>query len=288
MLTDIVRNVAGERAEVVGLMKEGVDPHLYKPTRNDVRQLLDADLVFYCGLLLEGRLIDSLESVRRQGKPVHAVTDAIDRDRLLSPPEWEGHPDPHVWMNVSLWSQCVRYVAERLSEFDPEHARDYADNAAAYAERLDRLHQYGIEQVRSIPADQRLLVTAHDAFGYFSEAYEIPVMSAQGLSTESEASVEDINRLVTVLVERKIKAMFVESSVPEDNLRAVVEGAADRGWAVEIGGQLFSDAMGPAGSYEGTYAGMMDHNVTTIVRALGGTAPERGLNGRLNQTSIAN
>jgi manganese/zinc/iron transport system substrate-binding protein len=284
MLTDVVKQVAGERAEVVALMKEGVDPHLYKPTRNDVRQLLDADIVFYCGRMLEGRMVDALTSVGRQGKPVHAVvSDGIDADLLLSSPEWGGHPDPHVWMDVSLWSRCVGYVARKLGEFDPQHAAEYGDRAARYEERLGRLHQYGIERIESIPAKQRLLVTAHDAFAYFSKAYAIPVMSAQGLSTESEASVEDINRLVRVLVERKIEAIFVESSVPQDNLLAVVEGAADRGWAAQVGGLLFSDAMGPAGTYEGTYEGMMDHNITTITLALGGEAPERGLNGGLGE-----
>lgn len=281
MVTDIVRKVAGDHATVIGLMNEGVDPHLYKPTRNDVRQLMSADVVFYSGLMLEGRMGDAFTQIGRQGKPVFAVTEGLSEDKLREPPEFAGHWDPHVWMDPSLWSECVQFVANSLGDFDPSHRADYERNAAAYREQLAELDRYARTAIASIPESQRLLITAHDAFGYFSRAYDIPVLSAQGLSTESEASVDDINRLVATIVERKVQAIFVESSVPKDNIQAIVEGAADHGWQVRIGGSLFSDAMGAPGSYEGTYVGMIDHNATVIARSLGGEVPAGGWQGKL-------
>ncbi len=283
MVTDIVRNVVGEQGArgIVGLMGEGVDPHLYKPTSNDVRQLLQADVVVYAGLMLEGRMADQLEKLDRPGKLVFAVTDGIDRQYLREPPEFEGHYDPHVWMDVQAWLRGVDHVAERLAEAYPHHAAAYVEHAAAYREELQRLDDYARESIASIPPAQRILVTAHDAFGYFGRAYDIEVRAVQGLSTESEAAVQDINRLVDLIVERRVAAIFVESSVSEKNIRAIVEGAARRNWDVKIGGELYSDAMGAPGTYEGTYVGMIDHNVTVITRALGGTAPAAGLNGSL-------
>ncbi|RMG41005.1 MAG: manganese transporter [Planctomycetota bacterium] len=282
MVADIVRRVAGERGDVVSLMGEGVDPHLYKPTRNDVRTLLSADVVFYNGLLLEGRMTDVLTQVARRGVPVYAVTEGIPRDRLREPPEFQGHYDPHVWMDVSLWKLAMQFAAERLAELDPTAASDYRRRATEYAVQLDRLDAYVRRVIGSIPARQRYLVTAHDAFGYFSLAYDIPVRSVQGITTESEAGVDDVVRLVDFIVQRRIPAVFVESSVNPKTVEAIVAGAARRGWTVRIGGTLFSDAMGPRGTYEGTYVGMIDHNATTIARALGGEAPQRGLNGRLS------
>lgn len=282
MVTDIVRVVAGAHADVTGLMGEGVDPHLYKPTRNDVKQLMDADVVFYVGLLLEGRMADTFTQIARKGKPVYAVTEGLEESSLREPPEFQGHWDPHVWMDVEAWSRCVEFVAEKLAEFDPEHAADYRANADAYREELRKLDEYVRAVIASIPESQRVLVTAHDAFGYFSDAYGIPVRSVQGVTTESEAGVDDVNRLVDFLVERRLAAIFIESSVSEKNIEAIIEGAAQRGWTVRIGGELYSDAMGRPGTYEGTYLGMIDHNATLIARALGGDAPERGLHGKLN------
>jgi manganese/zinc/iron transport system substrate-binding protein len=284
MVTDIVRQVAGDRAEVTGLMKEGVDPHLYQPTRDDLKKLQQADAVFYCGLHLETSAMQSLFTQQaKSGRPVFAVTDGISRSYLHSPPEFAGHYDPHVWGDIAAWSLAVNYVAQALSAYDPPGAESYASNAKAYQKQLAELEEYALKAIRSIPEEQRVLITAHDAFGYFSCAYQIPVKSAQGISTESEAGVNDVNRLVDLIVARKIQAIFVESSVNQKNMLAITEGANRRGQNVSIGGELFSDAMGPAGTYEGTYLGMMDHNITTIALALGGEAPKRGLHGKLQR-----
>ena len=284
MVTDIVKIVVGSgKYDVVGLMGEGVDPHLYKPTSNDVRQLLRADVVIYSGLLLEGRMSERFKQVAKTGKDVFAVTDGIDRQYLREPPEFKGHFDPHVWMDVSAWMHGVEFVAASMGKIDPANAETYLANATAYCQALEELDAYVHESIGSIPSEQRILVTAHDAFGYFGRAYDIEVRSVQGLSTASEAAVQDINNLVDLIVDRKIGAIFVESSVSAKNITAIIEGAKRRGWALRIGGELFSDAMGKPGTYEGTYIGMIDHNVTVITRALGGTAPEVGLHARLGQ-----
>lgn len=282
MVRDAVATIAGDKAEVIGLMGEGVDPHLYKPTRNDVRQLMEADIVFYSGLLLEGRMSDTFTQIARTGKPVYAITEGIDESFLLQPEGATGHWDPHVWMDVAAWSECVGFAAEKLAQFDPANAGAYRQNATEYRAQLKQLDDYVRRVIASIPQQQRVLITAHDAFQYFSRAYDIPVRSIQGISTESEAGVNDINRLVDFIVERKIRAIFVETSVSEKNIQAVVEGAAQKGWNVAVGGELFSDAMGKPGTYEGTYIGMIDHNATTIARALGGEASEKGFLGKLS------
>lgn len=281
MVSDIVRQVAGERADVVGIIGEGVDPHLYKPTRNDVAALLNADVILYSGLMLEGKMADTLEKIQAQGKSVFAVTQLIDEDFLIQSPDFAGHADPHVWMSVAGWMKAVQAVATSLSTFDPPHAKTYAANAQRYLEELKKLDDYARRSIGSIPKESRILVTAHDAFSYFGKEYDIRVEGIQGLSTESEAGLQRINQLVDQLVKQKVQAVFVETSVAEKNIRALIDGAAARGATVRIGGSLFSDAMGAAGTYEGTYIGMIDHNVTTITRALGGEAPEKGMNGKL-------
>lgn len=281
MVTDVVRAVAGDRATITGLLGEGVDPHLYKPTRDDVARLLKADVVFYSGLMLEGRMTDTFLKIARRGTPVFAVTELLEEKYLLEPEEMPGHVDPHVWMDVQGWMAATRAVAKSLSEIDPDGAAKYAGNSAKYLDELKRLDDYARKAVASIPKERRVLITAHDAFNYFGRAYGIEVRGIQGVSTESEAGVADINRLVDFLVARKIPAIFVESSVSDKNIRALVEGCAARGHVVRVGGQLFSDAMGKPGTYEGTYVGMIDHNVTTVVRALGGEAPETGMQGKL-------
>lgn len=281
MIADIVREIAGPHATVEGIIGEGVDPHLYKPTSNDVKALQAADLVFYNGLMLEGKMGDILVRLAGSGKRVSAVTEAIlDQSEYIITDEAE-HYDPHVWMDVKGWMQAIKVVEKVLSEHDPEHAVDYQANAAAYLEKLTKLNDYAVSSIGSVPESRRVLVTAHDAFNYLGRAYGIEVRGIQGMSTESEAGVKDIETLVDFLVSRQIPAVFVESSVSDKNVRALLEGAAAKGHQVTIGGELFSDAMGPSGTYEGTYIGMIDHNITTIARALGGSAPAKGLNGKL-------
>ncbi len=282
MIADLVRQVAGDRAEVMGLIGEGVDPHLYKPTSADVKTLQAADVIFYNGLMLEGKMTDALLRVARNGKPVHAVTETIlDQGDYVLTDERE-HYDPHVWMDVKGWSRAAGVIADALSAFDPENEAYYRENAKVLLADLERLDRYTVKVLASIPESQRVLVTAHDAFNYFGRSYGIEVRGIQGISTESEAGVKDVEDLVEFLVERKIPAVFVETSVSDKNVRAIIEGALSQGHEVVIGGSLYSDAMGPAGTYEGTYIGMIDHNVTTIARALGGEAPENGLNGKLS------
>jgi len=281
MVADLVRFVGGDRCHVTALMGAGVDPHLYKPTRSDVKRLLDADAVFYSGLHLEGRMTESFVHLSRGGKPVVAITDDLPRDRLRSWEEDSNQFDPHVWMDVSLWSQCLPLIARTFSELDPEHAAEYQQRAETLRLQLDDLDQKIHSAIQSIPGKQRVLITAHDAFGYFSQRYGIEVRSIQGVSTESEAGVGDVNDLVDFVVERRIPAVFVESSINSKTVQAVREGAQSRGFNVRIGAELFSDAMGPAGTYEGTYIGMMDANATRIARALAGDVPARGLYGKL-------
>jgi manganese/zinc/iron transport system substrate-binding protein len=281
MVTDIVRNVAGEKANVTGIIGEGVDPHLYKPTRNDVAALLAGDVIFYSGLMLEGKMSDTFVKVARDKKYVYPVTELIDESFLLQPPEFAGHQDPHVWMAVPGWMKATEAVVKSLGEYDPANASYYAQNGERYLAELKKLDEYARASIGSIPQSQRVLITAHDAFNYFGREYGIRVEGIQGISTESEAGLQRINDLVDLIVKQKIAAVFVETSVADKNIRALVDGAASRGVSVKIGGSLFSDAMGAPGTYEGTYLGMIDHNVTLITRALGGDAPEKGMQGKL-------
>lgn len=280
MVADVVKHVAGDKAEVVTLMGAGIDPHGYKPTRDDVVRLQNADMVFYNGLLLEGKMTETLRKLG-ESKPVIAITDGVDRAKLLVPEGGHGEHDPHVWMDASLWAQTANVVATKLSERDPANASTYRANADDFAKRCTELYAYGKTTLAQIPTENRVLVTSHDAFSYFGRAYGIEVLGVQGISTESEANVRDINHLVDLLVTRNVKAVFVESSVPPKNLQAVIEGAKSRGKTITIGGELYSDAMGAAGTYEGTYLGMIDHNITTVARALGAPAPEKGWQGKL-------
>ncbi|MCG8324969.1 MAG: zinc ABC transporter substrate-binding protein [Thiotrichales bacterium] len=281
MVGDIVGNVAGDTAEVSVIMGPGVDPHLYTPTRDDVARMLGADAIFYVGLLLEGRMVDALIAVGRS-KPVYAVTQLIDDEHLI---EAQGHYDPHVWMDVSAWSQAVEAVAQALAEFDPANADDYRRNAEHYQQKLAALHDYGLERIATIPAEagaEPILITSHDAFNYFGKAYGLEVLGIQGLSTVSEAGLQRINELIDLIVANEVPAVFIESTVSPQNIQALIEGARARGHAIEIGGELYSDAMGPSGNYEGTYIGMLDHNITVVTQGLGGEAPVRGMQGKLS------
>lgn len=269
-VTDMLRNVGGEHVVVEGLMGSGVDPHLYRATPADVRRLNAADVILYNGLHLEGRLADLLERLARR-KPVFAVTEGLRRQhsRLLRKvPGATDQYDPHVWFDLSLWARCVDYAAEKLIASDPDHAEDYRRNADAYVARLKDLHELCKQQLAAIPRQRRVLVTAHDAFGYFGDAYDVEVHGLQGISTLDEADLSEANQMVEMLVSRRIKAVFVESSVPAKNVRALVEACASRGHRVVIGGELFSDAMGPEGTPQGTFVGMVRHNLKTIVEAL--------------------
>ncbi|HEX5103370.1 MAG TPA: zinc ABC transporter substrate-binding protein [Pirellulaceae bacterium] len=286
MVADVVRSVGGEHVQLTQLMGPGVDPHLYMATRDDVSTIMEGDIVFYSGLMLEGKMADTLVKVART-KPVFAVTELIDPRELLEPEDFAGHYDPHVWMDVSAWSTCALAVANALGEFDPTHAGDYEKNAAAYRQQLAELHQYGLKSIATIPEGSRVLITSHDAFNYFGRAYGLEVQGVQGISTESEAGLQRINELVAMIVAKKVKAVFVESSVPRKNIDALVEGAQSKGHDVVIGGELFSDAMGQSGTYEGTYVGMLDHNITLVTRALGGEAPEAGFQGKLSSLAGA-
>jgi manganese/zinc/iron transport system substrate-binding protein len=317
MVSDIVTAVAGDRGVVTGLITGNQDPHMFTAGNNDVKNMVGADAVFYTGLMLEGRMADDFALVGRKGKPVFPVTEGLDRKKLREPPEFEGHWDPHVWMDVELWSECVNQVAKQLKALDEDSAAklearavelesleekddtaisqlrdeaaryhdrslEYAAPADEYRKQLTELDGYIKKVIATIPKDQRYLVTAHDAFGYFAQAYGIEVKAIQGISTDSQAAISDINSLVDFIVENKVPSIFVESSVSQKNIEAVIEGCGSRGWTLKIGAELFSDAMGTAGSYEGTYIGMMDHNATRITRALGGEAPEKGWQGKLS------
>jgi len=269
MVADIVRAVAGERVIVHQMMGAGVDPHLYTPTRNDMAAILDADLVFTNGLRLEGRLGDALRGVGG----VVPVAERIPVQAMVAD---DGESDPHVWMHVERWAKGVEVVRQALAQERPEFADEFAERAEQYRAELVALEQYIRDVAATVPSGRRVLVTAHDAFGYFGEAYGFEVIGIQGMSTESEAGLTEINRLVDRIVRDEIPAVFVESTISDRNVRALIEGARSRGHEVRIGGTLFSDATGPAGTWEGTYIGMLDHNASTVARSLGGSVPEGG------------
>ena len=279
MIADIAINVGGDAVEVRSLMGPGVDPHLYQATTSDMQALADADIIFYNGLHLEAKLGDLLVKLASQ-RPVVAVTRDIPEDRLLSPEEFEGLPDPHVWMDVDLWSQAAETLRDTLIELDPDSAETYSENCTAYTQDLLFLKMAITDLIKNVPQESRVLITAHDAFNYFGEAYGFEVRGLQGISTQAEAGTADVRELAQFIVDRKIPAIFVESSVPQRNIEAVQAACASRGFDVAIGGELFSDAMGSAGTKEGTYKGMIEHNVYTIVEALSGMDLRGGDSGR--------
>lgn len=283
MIGDVAQEIGGDQLRVSTVISSGVDPHLYKPTVADVKLLDSADIVLHNGLLLEGRLGDILQKLGKRGKVVHAVAEESLAGQNYVVSDGEGHSDPHVWMDVAAWSKVAEKIATVLSSNDPENSAEHQKRAEKYLQRLKELDAYARQAMASIPSERRVLVTAHDAFGYMARAYGIEVKAVQGISTESEAGLKEINALVDFLVARGVPAVFVESSVPTKAVEALIEGARAKGHEVRIGGELFSDAMGKAGTYEGTYFGMMDHNITTITRALGGAAPQKGFQGKLSQ-----
>ncbi|MFO7582551.1 metal ABC transporter solute-binding protein, Zn/Mn family [Guyparkeria sp.] len=280
MIADAVREVGGDRVEVRALMGSGVDPHGYRQTRTDIVAMTRADLVLWHGLYLEAQMEGFLEKLARR-QSVVAVAESLPTDDLLSHAEYDDRIDPHVWMDPDLWSRVVLVVRDALIEASPDDADVFRDNADRFRADLAQLADYARRTTATVPDESRVLLTAHDAFGYFGRAYDFEVVGIQGISTQSEAGLSRIRTLVDLLVERDVQAVFVESSVSDRNIRALIEGAASRGHEISLGGELFSDAMGPDGSYEGSYIGMIDHNVTTITRALGGEAPAGGMQGRL-------
>ena len=267
MIRDVAQNVGGEHVRVVGLMGPGVDPHLYKASEGDVRRLFRADVVFYGGLHLEARMGEVLEEMGGRTR-VAAVSEAVPVSERLAPPEFQGAYDPHVWFDVRLWALTVDVIQRTLSEADPAHARDYAANADRYRAQLAELDRYVREQAARVPEERRVLITAHDAFNYFGRAYGFRVRGLQGISTAAEAGTADVQDLAEFIATRRIPALFVESSIPRRTIEAVQEAVAARGYDVRIGGSLFSDAMGNPGTPEGTYIGMVRHNIDTIVGAL--------------------
>jgi manganese/zinc/iron transport system substrate-binding protein len=267
MISDIAERIGGERVRVEGLMGPGVDPHLYKASAGDVRRLARADLVLYNGLHLEAAMGEVLEEMGKRKLTV-AVTDSIDRSRLTAPPEFKGNYDPHVWFDVTLWMDATRAIRAALQRADPEHAAEYAQRGEEVLRDMASLDAWVRARAAELPPEKRVLITAHDAFNYFGRAYGFEVRGLQGISTASEAGTADVQRLSAEIARRRIPAVFVETSIPRRTIEAVQAAVRSRGFTVEIGGALHSDALGSAGTPEGNYIGMVRHNVDTIVGAL--------------------
>jgi manganese/zinc/iron transport system substrate-binding protein len=269
MITDLVREVGGDLVDVTGLMGPGIDPHLYRPTEGNVQAMTQADLVLLNGLGLEGKMGEVFQQLDRLGIPSVAIAEeAIPEARRIRAAAFEGSFDPHVWMDVRRWQEVVTVVGEALAEVDTTHAETYRTNAAAYREALDPLDGYVRQRIAEIPDGQRVLITAHDAFSYFGEAYGVQVRGLQGLSTDTEAGTADVQRLAAFVAEQRIPAMFVESSISPRSIEAVQAAVRSRGFDVVVGGTLYSDALGPAGSGADDYVGMITHNVDTMTEAL--------------------
>ncbi len=268
MITDIVENIGRDRIDVTGIVGEGVDPHLYKPTAGDVERLKDAEIIFYNGLYLESKIIGAvLDKMTYKTKAV-AVTAGTLRSQLRTTSEFQGGYDPHVWHDVSLWMKAAEKVRDTLAQADPDNAEYYLSNAKRYLAALKTLHDDLQYLAAQIPAQRRVLVTTHDAFGYFGRAYGFEVRGLQGLNTETEAGVADVRDLAAYIIEHRIPAMFVETSTPSQGIEAVQAAVRAKGFEVQIGGRLFADAMGTPGTPQGTYIGMTRHNIDTIVDAL--------------------
>jgi manganese/zinc/iron transport system substrate-binding protein len=267
MIHNIVQEIGKEHVNAIGLMGPGVDPHLYKASAGDVSALSKANLIFYNGLHLEAKMIDIFESMQKT-KPTVQVTKKIPTNVFLTPPEFAGFHDPHVWFDVSLWIYATKEVRDGLIELDPTHKTDYTKNAEAFIKELTTLHTWVQTQIQTIPKENRILVTAHDAFGYFGKAYDMRVVGLQGISTASEAGTHDIQNVTNIIIKNKVRTIFIESSVPVRQIKALQAAVKAKGWDVSIGEELFTDAMGDANTEEGTYIGMIKHNVNSIVHGL--------------------
>ena len=267
VITDLVENIGGDHVSVTGLMGPGVDPHLYRPSANDVKALQNADIIFYNGLDLEGKMGDIFVKIGRDGTSVLAVSENIPPESLLIL-DTNGHFDPHIWWNVELWTEAAKVVATGLKEYDPKNSEKYDNNLLEYLNQLDTLNSNNLNKINSIPSEQRVLVTAHDAFQYFGHTYGFEELAIQGWSTDSEAGIREIQNLADEISKREIKALFIETSISPATIEALKAAVQDRGHDIVIGGELFSDAIGEKGTTEGTYIGAFTHNIDTIVKAL--------------------
>ncbi len=281
MIADAARQVGGDQVEVVGLMGPGVDPHAYRQTRSDIVAMTRADLILWHGLYLEAQMEDFFDDLGRK-RSVVAVAEGIDKSKLQAHDDYADKYDPHLWMSPVLWRDAVVEVQAALNKARPDAAELFAANAERHLADVDRLIVYAKNMLSAVPEEKRVLVTAHDAFGYFGQEFGYEVLGIQGISTQSEAGLNRIGELVDIIVDRGLTAVFVESSVSDRSMRALIEGAAAKGHDIQVGGELFSDAMGETGTYEGTYLGMLDHNITVIAAALGADAPDRGMDGKLS------
>jgi len=268
MLTDLVKNIGGEAINIQGLMGSGVDPHLYKASEGDVSKLFDADIIFYGGLHLEGKLVDVFEKMERRGKKTVAVAKAIDTKDLIGSNYFASNYDPHIWFNLTFWKSITKYVTNELVKVNPINASLFDANSKKYIKKLEALEADIMNTINTLPAEKRVLVTAHDAFNYFGQAYGFEVVGLQGLSTATEAGVQDVQKLARFIIDKKVKAIFVESSVPKRTIEALQASVQSQGHDVMIGGTLYSDALGDAGTKEGEYIGMFNYNVNTIINAL--------------------
>ncbi len=267
MIADMVQNIGGENVQVTPLMGPGVDPHLFKASQSDIGKLANADIIFYNGLHLEGKMTDILKKLNTRIQTV-AVTDGVQKSKLKKPAELEGQFDPHIWFDVSLWMDAAKFVQNTLIEFDNNNTNSYQQNGEKFIQKLDTLHTWVLRQINEIPENNRILVTAHDAFEYFGAAYGMEVTGLQGISTVAEYGVNDVTRMVDMIVEKNLPAIFVESSVPTRSIEAIIAGCKAKGVDVKIGGTLYSDAMGGPECGADTYIKMVKHNVNTIVDAL--------------------
>ena len=268
MITDMVKNIGGDKVHVEGLMGAGVDPHLYKASEGDVSKLSNADMILYNGLHLEGKLVEVFEKMQRQNINTIAISDALDKKDLISSTLFQSNYDPHIWFNIEYWERMTLFVADKLSEALPEDAETFHSNAEKYVAELKTLKTELDAEIATLPEDKRRLVTAHDAFNYFGKAFGFDVVGLQGLSTATEAGVQDVQKTAGYIIDHKVKAIFIESSVPRRTIEALQAAVNSKNHEVTIGGTLFSDALGDPDTAEGTYIGMFKFNVHTIINAL--------------------
>lgn len=268
MITDLVKNIGGDAINVQGLMGSGVDPHLYKASEGDVSKLVNADVIFFNGLHLEGKLVEVFEKMESPTKKPVALAETLDKSKLIGSDYFASNYDPHVWFDINYFKQFAKRVTQVLIEKDPNNAKVFTDNEAKYLAELDKLQKDVQGVVDALPRKKRILVTAHDAFNYFGEAYRFRVVGLQGLSTATEAGVQDVQKLSNFIIDNDVKAIFVESSVPRRTIEALQAAVKSKGQDIKIGGTLYSDALGDAETVEGTYIGMYRYNIKTIVSAL--------------------